>query len=92
LEKACDNASKQPGYACLVEARRPLRGVPYVGDLSFPVARRSGPDGETGELLMTELLISVILLPAGGDACSVISLAGEADLTTTALREGWQRR
>jgi hypothetical protein len=37
---------------------------------------------------MTELLISVILLPAGGDACSVISLAGEADLTTTALRDG----
>jgi anti-anti-sigma factor len=37
---------------------------------------------------MTELLISVILLAAGGDACSVISLAGEAGLTTTALRDG----
>lgn len=36
---------------------------------------------------MTGLVISVTTLPAGDGACSVVCLAGEADLTTTELRD-----
>jgi anti-sigma B factor antagonist len=36
---------------------------------------------------VTDLVISVAVLPAGDGACSVVRLAGEADLTTTALRD-----
>ena len=36
---------------------------------------------------MSGLSISVSALPAGDGACSVLSLAGEADLTCTELRE-----
>lgn len=36
---------------------------------------------------MSGLLISVTVLPVGDGACSVVSLSGEADLTTTELRD-----
>ena len=36
---------------------------------------------------MTDLVISVTVLPAGDGMCSVLCLAGEADVTATELRE-----
>lgn len=36
---------------------------------------------------MAGLMISVTTLPAGDGACSVFALVGEADLTTTELRD-----
>jgi anti-sigma B factor antagonist len=36
---------------------------------------------------MTDLSISVTVLPTGDGVCSVVRLVGEADLTTPALRE-----
>jgi anti-sigma B factor antagonist len=36
---------------------------------------------------VTDLRISVRVVPAGDGGCSVMSLAGEADVTTTALRD-----
>jgi anti-anti-sigma factor len=36
---------------------------------------------------MTDLSITVTVLPAGDGMCSVVRLAGEADLTSTELRD-----
>lgn len=36
---------------------------------------------------MTDLSIAVTVLPAGDGVCSVVRLAGEADLTSTELRD-----
>jgi anti-sigma B factor antagonist len=62
---------------------------PYAdGFSSWPfVLRHLRQGGETGGHPVTDLQISVTVLPAGDGACSVISLAGEADLTTTELRD-----
>jgi anti-sigma B factor antagonist len=40
-----------------------------------------------GECLMAGLLISVTKLPTGDGVCSVMRLAGEADLSATELRD-----
>jgi anti-anti-sigma factor len=55
--------------------------------LALRAARDLRQGGETGGHPVTDLRISVTVLPAGDGACSVISLAGEADLTTTELRD-----
>jgi anti-anti-sigma factor len=73
-----------------------LASLGAVCRLRTPVGCEGGADGDRGAVrrdgrvddpLMADFLISVTVLPAGDGMCSVVRLTGEADLTTTSLRD-----